>query len=102
MRRGALRAEYHSGFMAALAVLATARKNTNVLHHVLGFSKKDLDRPSREELLEKIEDYRRGFVPLVVPLTLVNHYVRMLNLPYLRDQVYLNPHPKELALRNHV
>ena len=49
-----------------------------------------------------VEDYRRGMVPLVVPLTLIRHYVRVLGIEYLRDQVYLNPHPKELALRNHV
>jgi len=73
-----------------------------VLQHILGFFKKDLDRTSRSELLEHIQDYRRGYVPLVVPLTLVHHYVRILGVSYLRDQVYLNPHPKELALRNHV
>ena len=68
----------------------------------LGFFKKDLDRPAREELIEKIDDYHRGYVPLIVPLTLINHYVRLLDVAYLRDQIYLNPHPKELALRNHV
>ena len=69
---------------------------------MLGFFKKDLDLASRQELLEQIEDYHRGLVPLVVPLTLVNHYVRLLDVPYLREQIYLSPHPKELALRNHV
>ena len=97
-----LRADYESQFMAALKTIATTKKNVNVLQHILGFFKKDLDRPAREELIEKIEDYRQGYVPLVVPLTLVNHYVRLLDVPYLSDQVYLNPHPKELALRNHV
>ncbi|MBN2217540.1 MAG: DUF523 and DUF1722 domain-containing protein [Pirellulales bacterium] len=100
--RAQLRDEYESAFMTALAAIATTRKNTNVLHHIVGFFRDEIDRPSREELLERIEDYHRGYVPLVVPLTLVNHYVRMLDVPYLRDQVYLNPHPKELALRNHV
>jgi uncharacterized protein YbgA (DUF1722 family) len=37
-----------------------------------------------------------------VPLTLVKHYVQKFDLGYIRDQVYLNPHPKELMLRNHV
>ncbi|HBO44606.1 MAG TPA: DUF1722 domain-containing protein [Planctomycetaceae bacterium] len=102
MPRDQLRAQYESQFMAALRMIATTRKNTNVLQHILGFFKKDLDRPAREELIEKIDDYHRGYVPLVVPLTLINHYVRLLDVAYLRDQIYLNPHPKELALRNHV
>lgn len=88
--------------MQALTQLATVRQNTNVLQHILGFFKHDLDRPCREELLGHIEDYRRGIVSLVVPLTLISHYVRLLDIAYLRDQVYLNPHPKELAIRNHV
>ncbi|NLE40034.1 MAG: DUF523 and DUF1722 domain-containing protein [Pirellulaceae bacterium] len=102
MPRDQLRAEYESQFMAAMRLIATTRKNTNVLQHILGFFKKDLDRPAREELIEKIDDYHRGYVPLIVPLTLINHYVRLLDVSYLRDQIYLNPHPKELALRNHV
>ena len=88
--------------MSALSKIATRAKNTNVLQHILGFFKKDLDAASRQELLGHIEDYRRGVVPLIVPLTLVAHYVRLLDVSYLRDQVYLTPHPKELALRNHV
>ena len=88
--------------MTGLSKIATTAKNTNVLQHILGYFKKDLDAAAKEELLGHILDYRRGLVPLVVPLTLVTHYVRLLDVEYLRDQVYLNPHPKELALRNHV
>ena len=66
------------------------------------FFKDDLDQDSRHELLQHLEDYRLGMIPLVVPVTLIRHYVRLLKVGYLADQVYLNPHPKELALRNHV
>lgn len=100
--RDPLRAEYEAAFMTALTRIATTRKNANVLQHMLGFFKKRLDSAARGELLSHIEDYRRGLVPLVVPITLIRHYVRLLQVPYLADQVYLNPHPKELALRNHV
>ncbi len=100
--RSELRAQYEAKLMQALAQLATPKRNVNVLHHMLGFFKKELDGASRGELLERIEDYRRGIVPLVVPLVLIKHYVRLFDVAYLRDQVYLNPHPKELALRNHV
>lgn len=100
--RNELRGRYEADFMAAFKRIATPRKNTNVLQHIVGSFKKELDADSRHELLAHIEDYRRGLVPLVVPLTLIRHYVRILHVSYLEDQVYLNPHPKELALRNHV
>jgi uncharacterized protein YbgA (DUF1722 family) len=67
-----------------------------------GYLKKQLDEDSRRELSSLIDDYRTGEVPLVVPSTLLKHYVRRFDIPYLAGQVYLNPHPKELALRNHV
>jgi len=61
-----------------------------------------LDAASKRELVDLIDDYRRGLVPLVVPLTLIRHHVRLLDVPYLAGQAYLEPHPKELMLRNHV
>ena len=100
--RQELRETYETQFMTGLSKIATPAKNTNVLQHILGFFKNDLDSEARQELLDHIQDYRRGLVPLVVPLTLITHYVRLIGVQYLRDQVYLNPHPKELALRNHV
>jgi len=102
MPRPELKQAYETGLMQALKKVATTRKNTNVLQHLLGFFKTELTGPQRQDLAANIDDYRAGFVPLVVPLTLIRHYVRLLDVPYLRDQVYLNPHPKELALRNHV
>jgi uncharacterized protein YbgA (DUF1722 family) len=57
---------------------------------------------SRQELAQTIEEYRKGLVPLVVPLTLINHHVRVHGVEYLAGQVYLQPHPRELMLRNHV
>lgn len=100
--RAEVRERFESLFMTGLKKIATTRKNANVLQHMLGFFKRDLDAASRAELLAHVDDYRRGLVPLVVPLTLIAHYVRVLDVEYLRDQSYLNPHPKELALRNHV
>ena len=88
--------------MAGLKAIATAKRNTNVLHHILGYFKTSLDAESRAELLGLIEDYRTGLVPLVVPVTLIRHYVRLFDVAYLAGQTYLEPHPKELMLRNHV
>ncbi|MDO8357868.1 MAG: DUF523 and DUF1722 domain-containing protein [Nitrospirota bacterium] len=93
---------YGELFMKALAMKATVRKHVNVLHHILGYFKDRLGAQEKAELLVVIGDYHRGLTPLVVPLTLIKHYVRIFDVGYIHDQVYLNPHPKELMLRNHV
>jgi uncharacterized protein YbgA (DUF1722 family)/uncharacterized protein YbbK (DUF523 family) len=102
LTRPALRARYERDFMAALTRLATPDRHANVLQHILGCFGGGLEEASRRELLGCLRDYRLGRVPLVVPLTLVSHHVRVLDVEYLKGQVYLSPHPKELALRNHV
>jgi uncharacterized protein YbgA (DUF1722 family) len=92
---------YSDGFTSALAIIATARRHTNVLQHMAGYFSRQLEQWSRDELQETIDDYHRGLVPLVVPITLIRHHVRALNVAYLAGQLYLAPHPKELMLRNH-
>jgi uncharacterized protein YbgA (DUF1722 family)/uncharacterized protein YbbK (DUF523 family) len=98
----ALRDGYARGFMGALAQRATPRRHVNVLQHCLGHFRDRLDAAARAEILGVVEDYGRGLVPLVVPVTLVGHTARRLGVDYLLGQVYLEPHPKELMLRNHV
>lgn len=93
---------YHILLMEALSLKATVKKHLNVLHHILGYFKKELTPDEKQEFLELLEHYRRGHVPLIVPITLANHYVRKFDQPYLQEQYYLHPHPLELALRNHV
>jgi uncharacterized protein YbgA (DUF1722 family)/uncharacterized protein YbbK (DUF523 family) len=93
---------YQSRLMEALRLKATPKKNTNVLHHLMGYFKQDLTAEEKQELLEIIDNFRQGYMPLVVPVTLINHYVRKYNQPYLQEQFYLHPHPVELQLRNHV
>jgi len=100
--RAELRERYEAEFMRALGEIAATKRQANVLLHILGYFRKQLDDDSRGELLAVIEDYRRGLVPLIVPITLIRHYVRRFNVAYLRGQIYLEPHPKELMLRNHV
>jgi uncharacterized protein YbgA (DUF1722 family)/uncharacterized protein YbbK (DUF523 family) len=89
-------------FMEALAVQATVKKHYNVLQHMIGFFSQQLSADDRAELVEQLADYRRQWVPLIVPLTLVRHYVKKYRVAYLAEQVYLEPSPKELMLRNHV
>jgi len=100
--RGRWLASYAEGVMTALRTLATPRKHVNVLQHILGFFKARLDATDRRELLGLIDDYGRGLVPLIVPITLINHHVARLDISYVRDQIYLRPHPRELMLLNHV
>lgn len=100
--REALKTRYRREFMAALAIVATPAKHANVLQHMLGHLRGAIDAAARDEILGLIDEHRRGVVPLVVPLTLLRHYVRRLEVDYLQGQTYLEPHPRELALRNHV
>jgi uncharacterized protein YbgA (DUF1722 family)/uncharacterized protein YbbK (DUF523 family) len=93
---------YEELMMKGLALHATASKNTNVLMHIMGYFKRELVPAEKAELLETIEQYHDRLVPLLVPLTLLKHYVKKYDQPYLRQQVYLAPHPAEMMLRNHV
>jgi uncharacterized protein YbgA (DUF1722 family)/uncharacterized protein YbbK (DUF523 family) len=95
------RERYANDFMAALARIATRGRNANVLQHCAGHLKRALSPESRAELAAVIDDYRRGLVPLVVPVTLLRHHTRQHEIAYLAGQTYLDPHPKELMLRNH-
>lgn len=102
LARSDIETRYAQEFMTALETVATPRRHTNVLQHMAGYFKTILDDASKAELAATIEDYRLGLVPLIVPITLFRHYVRHHDVPYLAGQVYLEPHPKELMLRNHV
>jgi uncharacterized protein YbgA (DUF1722 family)/uncharacterized protein YbbK (DUF523 family) len=101
-KRAELAAEYEHGFMAALTIIATPKRHANVLQHMLGYFKKSLDTDARTELLGLIDDHRQGRLPLIVPMTLMKHHVRREGVAYLAGQSYLDPHPRELSLRNHV
>ena len=102
LRRPELERRYSEEFMRTMATIATRRRHTNVLQHMAGYFKKDLDAASKAELQSTIDDYRSGLIPLIVPITLIQHHVRVHNVEYLAGQHYLQPHPKELMLRNHV
>ena len=93
---------YQQVLMEALKLKTTIRKNGNVLQHLMGYFKKQLTPDEKQELLEIFEQYRNQLVPLLVPITLINHYVRKYDQPYLKQQTYLNPHPMELKLRTYV
>jgi len=93
---------YQKLLLESLGRKTTVKKNTDVLYHLMGHFKQDLSADEKQELREIIDLYHGGLVPLIVPVTLINHYVRKYEEPYLKDQWYLHPHPIELQLRNHV
>ncbi len=94
-------AQYENLLIETLRMKSTIKKNLNVLEHILGYFKNQLGPDEKQEMLEIFDRYRNAFVPLIVPVTLLNHYVRKIGEPYLKQQVYLNPHPIALKLRNH-
>jgi uncharacterized protein YbgA (DUF1722 family)/uncharacterized protein YbbK (DUF523 family) len=98
----ALYDQYQQILMEALKLKTTIKKHANVMQHLMGYFKKQLSSDEKQELLEVFEQYRNELVPLLVPITLINHYVRKYDQAYLKQQTYLNPHPMELKLRTHV
>jgi len=94
-------AAYEALLLETLAKPATVPRHVNVLQHMQGYFSERLTDAERQELVGVIDDYRRGWVPLIVPLTLFRHFIRIHDVAYLADQTYLSPHPIELKLRNH-
>ena len=102
MQRDELLTSYRELLLRALSLHATVKKNSNVLSHIMGYFKNQLTPGEKEELLEILRQYHEQILPLIVPITLLKHYVRKYEQEYLKSQSYLNPHPLELMLRNHV
>ena len=101
-KRDELFERYLAALTEGLQFLATVKKNTNVLQHIAGYFKQWLSSDEKQELQDVITNYHRELVPLIVPIILLQHYVRKYDIEYLKQQAYLNPHPLELMLRNHV
>jgi uncharacterized protein YbgA (DUF1722 family)/uncharacterized protein YbbK (DUF523 family) len=94
--------EYGRLFMAALAIHATPKQHANVLEHMLGYFSGALSPSERREIVELINEYRHRLIPLIVPITLIRHFVNKYGIEYLQQQVYFVPSPPELMLRNYV
>jgi uncharacterized protein YbgA (DUF1722 family) len=98
-----LQQAYIEELMEGLKVLATPGKHANVMQHLMGFLKEKLVSEDKQELLDLIDQYRRGYLPLIVPVTLLKHHLRRHSTPpWVEQQFYLHPYPRELQLRNHV
>ncbi|MBA3010335.1 MAG: DUF523 and DUF1722 domain-containing protein [Proteobacteria bacterium] len=92
---------YEQLLLKALALKTTVKKNINVLQHIMGYFKRNLTNGEKQELLAIFDQYVSGYLPLIVPITLIRHYVMKYDQPWLKTQTYLNPHPFELKLRNY-
>ncbi|GLS91934.1 hypothetical protein GCM10007916_30040 [Psychromonas marina] len=94
--------KYIALFMEILGTLANRKSHSNTLSHLQGYFKRNLDSTQRTDLAEIIDQYREGLLPLMAPITLINHYLKIYPDAYLQQQIYLHPHPDELKLRyNH-
>lgn len=94
--------QYFAGFMDCLKKRATRKSHTNAMMHVLGYVKKSVDGKERNQLLKLIEEYRQGIIPLVAPMTMLRYFIENHGCEYVQNQVYLEPHPDQLGLRNRI
>jgi len=94
--------QYVALFINTLRYKATTKKQANVMYYILGYFKKQLESDDKQEYVEAIEEYRKGYLPLIVPLTLIKHHLRRHPVDWLNQQVYFNPYPAELMLRNKI
>jgi uncharacterized protein YbgA (DUF1722 family) len=94
--------EYEAGLMGVLRRVASRRRHVNVMHHLMGFLKNDLDAEDKRELLAAIEEYRQSWVPLATPLALLHHHLRKVQHAWVEAQTYLDPYPRSLALRSQI
>ncbi|GAB4152354.1 MAG: DUF523 and DUF1722 domain-containing protein [Planctomycetota bacterium] len=101
IQRNELEEKYFKVFMTAMSKHATVGKHLNVLNHMVGYLREHLGDQARADLQRVLDDYAARLIPLVVPLTLIAHYVRVCGIEYLKGQYYLEPHPKELMIRNY-
>lgn len=94
-----LQQRYLLELMQALKNIATRKQHANVLQHLQGFLKHGLSAEAKQELASLIDRYRQGFVPLLAPVTLLQHHLKQLPNSYVSAQRYFNPYPETLGLR---
>lgn len=97
-----MRYNYSKLFMEALRVKSTLKKNVKVLHTILRCLRPNLNSSDKAEIINSIDAYDRKMIPLIVPITLLNHYINKLRVEEIQKQYYLRPDPHELMLKNHV
>jgi len=95
-----LATEYLEAMMLLLKIRASKKNHVNTLQHIQGYLKNYLSQSDKKELVDTIEQYRLGFLPLIVPITLLKHHFMHHPDQYILNSYYLQPHPAELMLLN--
>ncbi|MFA7083000.1 MAG: DUF523 and DUF1722 domain-containing protein [Arcobacteraceae bacterium] len=94
--------EYKQGFLEAISKKGDIAKTYNVLMHIYGYFKKEITKGEKEIILATLEEYKEQIIPLIAVIKIINIYVTRFNIEYLKTQKFLNPYPKELALRSSI
>lgn len=94
--------QYGIDLMQCLKITASRSNHVNVLQHIQGYLKTQLDDGDKKELIETIERYRLGYLPLIVPITLLRHHFRKMPDPFIGRSFYMAPYPEELAVLNSI
>lgn len=94
--------EYKIAFLKAIYLKGSVSKTYNVLLHILGYFKKLISKEEKAEILESIDEFKEGIIPLIAVVKLFTLYTKRFDVTYLKTQIFLNPYPKELALRSTV
>lgn len=93
---------YKIAFLKAIGKKGNISKTYNVLLHIFGYFKKLIQKEEKEHILSACEEYKQGIIPLIAVIKLLNLYVKKFDEPYLKTQKFLNPYPKEFALRSDI
>jgi len=94
--------EYKEEFLKAISLKGNVNKTYNVLLHMFGYFKKLITKEEKEEILEALNEYKERIIPLIAVMKIINLYVKRFDVQYLKVQKFLNPYPKELALRSEI
>jgi len=94
--------KYKEAFLQAIALKGNIKKTYNILFHIFGYFKKHISKEEKRYILEALEEYKNEIIPLIAVIKLLNLYTHTLDIKYLKEQKFLNPYPKDLALRSDI
>ncbi|KAB7884944.1 YbgA family protein [Poseidonibacter ostreae] len=94
--------DYKHAFLNAISLKGSISNTYNVLLHLYGYFKKDISKDEKTEILDTLEEFKNEVIPLIAVIKILNLYIKRFNIEYLKTQKFLNPYPKELALRSKV
>ena len=94
--------KYIELFMKTVRKPANRRGHSNALYHLLGYLRDGVPGKVRQDIANHIEEYRVGIVNLAVPMSIMDHYLKLYGSEYVNRQAYLAPYSKDLGLRNNI